>query len=282
MALEHFGIAWKALKKNWKPLVAGSVTLSVILYAFLIIGLIFMIAPVATSLVTNADTMSDAEFTTMLTEVIFTEANMTGILLGVLIILFGIAIYSILTTAFIKVCADALKGKGKVKLGTMFDEAKHRWKTFLALNLLIMLIVFTVYAVMILLVITLAALNPIIMIIGILAIVLAFLLIMPLLMFSAYSVVLDKVGAITGIKRSIRMVRANYVETIILLIAVVIFSVLISSITGIASGTTEELNFADFLGMIISIVLMPYIYLIYVSYYISKRKPIRKIRRKKR
>ena len=154
----------------------------------------------------------------------------------------------------------------------MFDEARHRWKTFLAVNILVMLIGLLIYSPAILMFLLFITTQNMSFIFAGIATYLASMLILLFFMFSQFSVVIDKVGAITGVKRSIRFVKANYIETLKLIILMIIFSM----------GVSIAFSFIPLGGLFSSIILLPYIYLIYVSYYTSKQKPIRKVRRKKR
>ena len=96
MALEHFGIAWKAFKKNWKTLIAGAFIALLILYLFLGIGFIPFLRPI---------------FSAIQEEEVMTESNITLMAIGAIIMLFGMVVYTILLTAYIQITNHSLKGE---------------------------------------------------------------------------------------------------------------------------------------------------------------------------
>ena len=228
MALEHFRIAWKAFKKNWKTLISGAFIALILLYMFIGIGFIPFLRPIQS--VTQG-------------EEILTESNIVLMATGTIIMLFGLFIYVIFLTAFIQLCNQALKKKAVLK--TMFDEARYRWKPFLAVNILVMIISFFVYSPAILMFLLFIATENISFVFAGLLMYLVAMLLVLFFMFSQFSVVIDKVGAVTGVKRSVRFVRANYIETLKLIILVIILSLVISI----------ALAFIPFGSMLSSIVL---------------------------
>jgi hypothetical protein len=251
MALEYLKIAWKAFKKNWKPLVGGSLILIALLMAFIILGLAAIMVP----------TIAYSEGGAMSAE------SMIGLfILGFVVIAVGMFLYSILHGGYIQMCSNSLKGTTKIK--DMFDTAKSRWKSIIGVNILMFLIVLLVLSPsIVMMVYAIIANDTAYLLLSFVVMMFSFLVIL-LFNFSIISVIVDKARAIQGVKNSFNFMKSNYLSTLYLMFVLMLVMLPISMIFA----------FVPLGSFIIDLVLVPFAMMVYISYYISKSKKMKKAR----
>ena len=248
MALEYLRIAWKAFKKNWKPLVGGSLILITLLMVFIILGIMAIAAP-AVSYSQGTMPMS----------------SMLGfMLLGSVIIAIGITLYSILHGGYIQMCFNSLKGTTKIK--DMFDTAKSRWKSIIGVNIFMFLILFLVFLPsIIILFYGIIAESTTYLLLGFMVMLLSF-FVMIMFNFSIISVIVDKAKAWQGVKNSFNFMKSNYFQALYLMFVLALVILPISIVCA----------FVPLGSLIINLILVPFAMMVYISYYISKTKKRRK------
>jgi hypothetical protein len=246
MVIEHFGRAWRAYKRNFGALVSANVLALAIYAIFSVIALTVFFAAMLSQLpVTSLMLLVARLFTT----------GLPYLLAAVIIFLFGVAILRILQGGLLQVCADALRRKAKWR--TMLKVAAARWPAILLTEIALMFILIVLMAPTFIL--ALLALWQRSLLLGVLALpaLIIGLLVYLLFIFSLYAVVLDRTGVIKGICKSIRLVRANYLDVLILVILLILLQSVISLI--------------PYMGWVISsIFVLPYILTVCASYYLSK------------
>ncbi len=245
MVVEHLKRAWQAYKKNFRPLVTASILMTLITTVIVIPGVIFSIVPLAA--LTSVEEIS--------------TLNAPLMVLGFVMFFIGIIVGIVLQGGYIAVGRDALKKKAKVM--TMFDVARSRWKSIIGTSIIKALIFVLLFLPA--LIVGLVAISLQSWSIACLAIILgiAGILVSLLFNFNTYAVVLDRIAAMEGIRKSYRIVRPNYIKVFILSILVLI----------IAGAATLLSSLIPFLGSVVAVVFVaPFVMLTWTSYYLSKKK----------
>jgi len=247
MVVEHIEKAWKAYRKNFWQIIGAT-----ILYFTIVIGvfIISFIPLLFSGLLTVSEFMTSAQFrfnTNLVTSIfIFFVGLITAMILS--IVLYG---------GLVGVYADALKGKAEFQ--KMFEVARKKFFTIFGANALagiilagIFLIAFAISAAFSLVSYT------IFFVFFILGLIIAFLL---SLLFSLVNqaIIVDNKKAIDSVKKSIDVVKSNYLQFLALTIIFGVIWIIIS--------------FVPLLGFIVNLlVVVPVSGIAYTAFYLAKRK----------
>jgi hypothetical protein len=231
--------SWKAYKKNWKSLVIAYFLIGIIALAVAGVGISSVTLSALTTFGTeyfesgNVDPQVVGEF----------FVNNAGSL-GFMFFAFIVAglVSTALQGGYVKMCADALKGKTRVQ--TMIDVAKKKWETIIFARIVAGIIGFVV---IVLSIPTIVLIIPVAIAISV------------LFMFIEQAIVIDNKKAIDAIKHSYHFGKNNFFEIFGL-------SILIFAITLVA-------GMIPLLGTLINLLIIgPVTHLAFTKLYLARRK----------
>jgi MFS family permease len=170
--------------------------------------------------------------------------------------------------AFVKVSADALRGKARWK--TILTTVRTSWLSILGATVITSVIALLLLTpAIVLYVIAQGAIEMIV--VAIIAGIIGGLIALTM-SFGIYPVAIDGVRAMEGVRRSWRLVTKNYLEVFLLyvIIGLVALAFIIAlALIGLATSGEPTLN--TVLSFLFSLLVGPYFVLITTSYYLSRR-----------
>jgi hypothetical protein len=254
MVTEHITKSWKAYKKNYKSLLIGYAIPMIIMWVTVGIALIPFFFMGFSTAFEEVSTFEDIKS-------LFTGTNLIYIISAGIIVLIGYIIGLILMGGYIKVAHDALKGKANWR--AMIDAAKLRWKSILAVQILMALIgVILISPALYLMYLFITTMSFVLVAWFLLALFVAMLILL-FFALSLFGVVLSDMYVTDSIRNSIRIVKRNFLEFIMLMILTSIILMIISFLLGLI----------PIIGSLISaFIIGPFAVLIQTSFYTSKYK----------
>lgn len=227
MVTEFISQAWNAYRKNfWQILGAMALYIAIIFVLALVLLVPLFMAFLPSASIESQITVKSISGS-QVGGGLYPAVNsyMIAAAAAVIVILMLVAIA--LRAGFVRVCADALKGKAN--LWTMFSVARKKFRTVVAANLLVLLLLAPLYILALLAAVLLAGTSYMMLIYF-------FVLLVPVslvaLLFSLVdqSVVVGGFGAVESVKKSTSIIKANYLQFLGLVVIITIASLLLSSL----------------------------------------------------
>lgn len=256
MVTKYISQAWNAYKKNFWQL-AGALILLVLIP----IGIILLTALPLFWNIMQFFTSAGLQTIPKLGLIEFLLDSSTQPFVGLFIVgvIFALIASIVLNAGFVRICADALKGRAKI--GTMFSIARKKFWTILGANILagiIKLIFLLVFLVPPLLELFYKAFG-VATLIWFFAGLMAFILLAIFFSLVDQAVVIGNFRAIDSVKKSFLVVKENYLQFLVLVALLSIITFLISSI--------------PIAGLILTLFFVtPITLLSYTAFYLHKTK----------
>lgn len=272
MATEFVSQAWNAYKKNFWQLIGAMALYIAIIFVLALVLLVplFMAFIPSTSIESQItiESMSGSQTKSGLYPALNPYMIAAA---GAVIIVMMLAMIA-LRAGFVRVCADALRGKAN--LGTMFSVARKKFRTIIAANLLVLLLLLPLYLLALLMALLVSGAAPLAFFTYFIILLIPIALIAILFSLVDQSVVVGDCRAVEAVKKSLSIIKANYLQFLGLIIIIAAISMLVS--------------FVPIIGSLISIFLVaPIADLSYTAFYLHKTAgkkavKIRKTRRKRK
>ncbi|MFQ6020550.1 MAG: hypothetical protein ACE5J4_00825 [Candidatus Aenigmatarchaeota archaeon] len=254
MVVELIEKSWNAYKKNFWTIIGALVILLVASVLLILIGIVPLYMGVSVS--------------AMLAQ------NPALLFASFVIIAIGIILGMLLGAGLIGIYADALKRKAKIN--TMFRIVKQKFWTILGANILVGVISMIILGLALTPLFALTASGgTLTLTTGVTSVALTMtgiiiaVLILLLFALTNQAIVIDNLKAVPSIKKSVNVVKTNYLQFLLLVIIIGIFSIIV--------------NFIPIIGFFLNLFLVsPIGGIAFTAFYINKRRVIKKRKIKKR
>lgn len=239
MVVEHIQKAWKTYTKNFWQVVGATILFLVLVVGVVMIGFIPILfsglLPISKTLTGQFQLTSEIIVSLFIFFVAIIAAAILAVALG---------------GGLVGVYNEALKGKAKIQI--MLDIARKKFFTLLGANILAAAIIIALY---ISVALATALINFMLFVVGIIAV----LLIAILFSLVNQAVVIDNKKAVDAVKTSVKVVKANYLQFLAIVIILAVISVIVS--------------FVPVLGFLLGwLIVSPVSGIAYTSFYLAKRK----------
>lgn len=271
MVTEFISQAWNAYRKNFWQLIGAMALYIAIIFVLALVLLVPMFMAFTPSTSIESQITIESISGTQVKDGMYPALNPYMIAAAGAVVLIMLLVMIALRAGFVRVCADALRGKAT--LGTMFSVARKKFWTVVAANLLVLLLLAPLYILALLAAVLLAG-TSYIMLISFFVLLIPIALIALLFSLVDQAVVVSDFRAVEAVKKSVSIIKANYLQFLGLIIIVALISMVVS--------------FVPIIGSLISIFLVaPIADLSYTAFYLHKTAgkkavKIRKTRRKRK
>jgi hypothetical protein len=247
---EHIEKSWKAYKRSFWTIIGAVLLVLIIPIVIILLALLPFRSAIAEAVAANS------------ADPVLQVLGVGNVMFAGIFLLFGMIVSVVLHAGLVKLYAESLRRRASLK--TVFSTAKEKFWTILGANALGMLISLIIFAAalgpgfLLLIATEYGFLSASLIAIGVVAAILVTLL----FLFINQAVVIDNHPAVAAVKKSIRVVRANYLPVLILIIIFTAISILVS--------------FVPYVSAPIDILLISPLYIIsYTSLYLARRKKVK-------
>ncbi len=268
MVTEYFNKAWAAYKNNFWQISGAMITFMFIILFF--ISIITFSLSIYTTPMTPENSHVIIKSVSGAAQIELRDTapapNPLMLLVEIALLLIMFLVTIALGAGIVRIYADALKGKAKIK--TMFTVAKQKFLTIVGAKIIVMLIVIPLYLLAFVISLLLSGTSEL------LAILYFMLLLIPIMFFSILfsltdqAVVIGNYSALESVKKSFNVVKSNYLEFLALILISIIILLIFSLIPFIGS-------FINF------IAITPIIGIAYTAFYLDKTHAGRTLKKKK-
>lgn len=247
MVTEFIERAWNAYKKNFWQIVGATILLSAVVIGILIAGFLPLVF---------SGLFSISKFLTT-TQFQWSSELITSVFIFFVAMVVAAILSIALGGGLVAVYMDALKGKAKLQ--TMFSFARKKFFTILGANVLAGIIIAGMFLIAIAVAAAFTLINPLIFSIFFVLGLIATLLISLLFSLVNQAVVVDDKKAVDAVKKSIEVVKSNYLQFLALTIIIAVISIIIS--------------FVPYIGFVINwLAVAPIGGIAYTAFYLAKSK----------
>lgn len=257
MVSKHLKKAWSSYRKNFFELSKGVfVEYGTIIVLLMVFAYTFFIGYLGLALEENAETGYIIQS--------LGEENYTLLMLSAGILILVYLVFAVLQGGFVRMCYESLRGK--TKLSTMFKTSRKKAPSLMGSSLLISIVLFLVFVILVSFLYTMNILTSILNTVPIDVFVLFMSPISILFYFFVQGIVIDNLGAIKSIQKSMAFSQNNYIQTFSLFI---IFFILLK----IVDYSFGAVPYLDLVGLLISyFVILPVMVLSFTNLYITRKK----------
>lgn len=255
MVMKYISESWKAYKKNfWQLIGAMAIYLAIIFVLSLVLLVPLFMAFIPSASIDPKITVKSVSGS-QVSGGLYTSLNPYMIAAAGAVILVMMLAMVALRAGFVRVCADALRGKAN--LGTMFSVARKKFWTIIAANLLVLLLLLPLYLLALLMALLVSGAAPLAFLACFIILLIPIALIAMLFSLVDQAVVVGDLGAAEAVRKSVFIIKANYLQFLGLAVIVALISMMVS--------------FAPIIGFLVSIFLVaPMADLSYTAFYLNK------------
>lgn len=278
MVTEYISQAWSAYRKNFWQVIGALALFLAITIALIFVSVLPLMASLSPALKTAEANIAIESISGAQMKNAFSPAfNPYMLAAGGIMLAVAMLVIWALGAGLVRVFADALKGKARLE--AVFSTARQKFWTVIATNLIVLLLLAPLYILAILASGLLAGGGELMVLSYFFVSLIPIALVAILFSLTNQAIVIDGYGAIDSVRKSVSIVKKNYLQFLGLVALLILLTMLIS--------------FVPILGSLINFFVMtPLTALAYTAFYMknsrverrktaAKRKAIRKRRIKR-
>lgn len=278
MVTEYIYQAWNAYRKNFWQVIGALALFLAITIALIFVSVLPLVASLSPALKAAAANIAIESISGMQTKnALLPAVNPYLLAAGGIMLIVAMLVIWALGAGLIRVFADALKGKARLE--AMFSAARKKFWTVAAANLIVAVFVILLYAAALAVSLLLSGASSLLFMAYFFILMIPIVLAAILFSLANQAIVIDDCSAVDSIRKSVSIIRKNYLQFLGLVVLLILLTMLVS--------------FVPILGSLINFFVMtPLTALAYTAFYMknsraerrktaAKRKVIRKRRIKR-
>lgn len=277
MVTEYISQAWNAYRKNFWQIIGSMALFFAIAFALIFVSVLPLMASLSPALKATDANIAIESISGSQMKNVLSPADPYLLAAGGIMLIVAMLVIWALGAGLIRVFADALKGKARLE--AMFSAARHKFWTVAAANLIVTVFMILLYAGALAISLLLSGASSLMFLAYLVLLMIPIALVAILFSLANQSIVIGGCGAVDSVRKSVSIVKKNYLQFLGLVVLLILLTMLIS--------------FVPILGSLINFFVMtPLTALAYTAFYMknsraerrktaAKRKAIRKRRIKR-